>query len=137
MNLFRLGTALAVVGALLVGGSVAWWQKFYAEVAAVLGAQAEPPLQCLYSVAGACGQIIELAAMVGANPYRPGFFWIGAMALVIGGILELAAKPQRKRTRPVRLSGDGVMIPGSTPHGMSTEEWERFNAVAFPTKDKP
>lgn len=135
MNLFRLGTALAVVGVLLVGGSVAWWQKFYAEVAAVLGAQAEPPLQCLYSVSGACGQVIELAAMVGTNPYRPGLFWIGAVALVIGGVLEFAARPSRREPVTAQPSGDRLAVP--PPDGMSSEEWKRFNAVAFPTKDKP
>lgn len=132
MNLFRLGTALAVVGVLLVGGSVAWWQKFYAEVAAVLGA-AEPPLQCLYSVAGPCGQVIELAAMVGANPYRPGLFWIGAVALVIGGVLEFAAKPSRRAAGTVLPTGERLVIPG--PDAVSSEEWERFKAAASPKND--
>ncbi|MGU3449615.1 hypothetical protein [Methylobacterium sp. 391_Methyba4] len=134
MNLFRLGTALAVVGVLLVGGSVAWWQKFYAEVAAFLGTHADPPLQCLYSVDGPCGQVIELAAMVGANPYRPGLFWIGAVALVIGGVLEFAAKPSRRVADGRRPEGERLFVPG--PDGVSSEEWERFKAAAFP-KDKP
>ncbi|MFB0490064.1 hypothetical protein ABIE45_002650 [Methylobacterium sp. OAE515] len=134
MNLFRLGTALAVVGVLLVGGSVAWWQKFYAEVAAFVGAQADPPLQCLYSVAGPCGQVIELAAMVGANPYRPGLFWIGAVALVIGGVLEFAARPSRRAADAVQPTSERLVVPG--PDGVSSEEWERFKAAAFP-KDKP
>lgn len=134
MNLFRLGTTLAVIGVLLVGGSVVWWQKFYGQVAAVLGAQAEPPLQCLYSTAGVCGQVIELAAMVGANPYRPGFFWIGAVLLVVGGVLEIAARPSRLETTVAHQpSGDQPVFPA--PDGISREEWERFKSVAFPTKD--
>ena len=134
MNLRRLDNALIFVGLLMVGGSLAWWQKFYSEVAAALGTKFDPPVQCLYSTAGICGEVADLAAMVGANPYRPGFFWIGSVALVVGGILQCSAQPRRSDASPVRSSGEKLVVPG--PDGVSSEEWERFKAVAFP-KDKP
>ena len=45
MNLRRLDNALIFVGLLMAGGSVAWWQKFYSEVAAALGTKFDPPVQ--------------------------------------------------------------------------------------------
>ena len=72
--------------------------------------------------------------MVGANPYQPGFFWIGAGALVVGAVLEIAARPTQQTVSMAQPTGERLVIPG--PDGVSSEEWERFKAAAFPT-NKP
>lgn len=78
---------VSYLGCLVLAGAVVWWWQFYSKIATFVGGPStKPPFECLYQTSGACGMVKDVASLVGATPYEPAVFWVGA-ALVIFGVL--------------------------------------------------
>lgn len=83
------GPKLAVIGAVGAVSSYAWWFSFYSDVVRLLGIKGSPPIECLYQVGGPCGLIVTASQWVGVTPYKPGYFILSVLAMVIGTIIYL------------------------------------------------
>lgn len=102
MDFRKLGNILAAVGAVTLAGALVWWFVFYSNVVAELhkapgGREASASVRdmwrCLYSSDGLCALISGGANLFGKTPYEPMVFWAGAVTLVAGVIIRMAAKP--------------------------------------------
>jgi hypothetical protein len=101
MDFRRLGNILAALGAVVLAGAFIWWFQFYSSVASelkpVAGGKATLSVwdakSCLYTSSDFCGLVSGGARLLGATPYEPMLFWAGLVALIIGVVIRLAAKP--------------------------------------------
>lgn len=84
----RSVSRLMIVGGVIgVCGAGLWWREFYSEVGRVV-ASSELPIECLYTLGGACGLISDAASVVMSSAYKPYLFWVSAGVLLAGIILE-------------------------------------------------
>lgn len=85
MDAQRLGTILAVVGAMLVGAAFIWWATYYAELMRFMEVKGQAlPLGCLLFTSAECGLMGGVKMLFnGGTPYSPAVFWLGA---IVGGV---------------------------------------------------
>ena len=101
MDFRKLGNIVIVLGVIAVAAACVWWYTFFSsvvrEVARVPGGSTQISVadakSCLYSNSDFCGLISGAARMLGNTPYEPMLFWAGIVALVVGVVVRLAAKP--------------------------------------------
>lgn len=109
----KLSRIFVTLGALTTLGALLWWASFYGGVMRELDQDASliHAISCLYSSGGECGFISELAQWAGATPYTPTVFWIGAVLLISGIIMNFALKgsttPQKPTGEPVDFKPAG------------------------------
>jgi hypothetical protein len=83
----KLTQILLGLGGLVTVGSVIWWASFYGQVTKEVGGNLGDFFQCLYTSGGPCGFVVGIAP-----PYNPTLFWIGAIMLGVGIILQFSLK---------------------------------------------
>lgn len=101
VDLKKLGNILAVGGAVVLVAALVWWFTFYSSVvrefSRATGSQGEgsvfEAMSCLYSSSGMCAVVTGIAALAGRTAYEPLVFWVGAVALVVGVLIRVTAKP--------------------------------------------
>lgn len=99
MNLKKLGLFISFAGAIAVIGAMIWWYTFYSSVIRDFSGQVgqqvagiSDVMGCLYSNGGVCGIVSGIASLAGRAAYEPMLFWAGAVALVAGVVMRVAAK---------------------------------------------
>jgi hypothetical protein len=98
MDIRKLANILFIGGMILVVVALGWWSLFFGEIARQMGNSLSDVFECLYSNEGRCGLIIGYARMkdltVFGPSYSPFVFWIGAVGMIVGGIMHASMKPQ-------------------------------------------
>ena len=92
MEIKKLTQILLGLGGLVIAGSIIWWVSFYSEVIKEMGGNLGDCFPCLYTSSGPCGFLVGIAQLAGVTPYNPTLFWIGAIMLGVGIILQLSLK---------------------------------------------
>jgi hypothetical protein len=90
----KVGLGLIGAGVLGVLISFIWWAAFFQKVASFTGTSGKGsmPFECLVSSSGACGIIYDTARFV-TTPYNPILFWLSALVLGIGVLVERGVIP--------------------------------------------
>jgi len=88
----KLTQILLGLGGLVTVGSIIWWVSFYSRVIKEMGGSLGDFFQCLYTSSGPCALLVGIARLAGVTPYNPTLFWIGAIMLGVGIILQFSLK---------------------------------------------
>lgn len=94
MDIKKLANIIFNGGIVFLFAAFLWWATFYGAIVKELNGNLSDAFSCFYSSGGVCGIAIGLAQMVGKTPYSPSVFWIGAVGLIIGGLMRSTLKKE-------------------------------------------